>query len=100
MSPPFTYTVRERGRRGQEEVDQEKTRTRRRVSGEEAAGRRGRRPRHALGDVVAAAVAVADDEGLGAVSMRSVAARLGTGAMSLYNYVPDKEALVAAMVEH
>jgi AcrR family transcriptional regulator len=66
----------------------------------ETAARRGRRPRHARADVVAAAVALADADGLDAVSMRTVAARLGTGAMSLYSYVPDKEALVAAMVEH
>ena len=66
----------------------------------EGTARRGRRPRHVLADVVAAAVALADADGLDAVSMRTVAARLGTGAMSLYSYVPDKEALVAAMVEH
>jgi AcrR family transcriptional regulator len=66
----------------------------------EAAGRRGRRPRHTVTDVVAAAVDLADAHGLDAVSMRTVATRLGTGAMSLYSYVPDKEALVAAMVEH
>lgn len=67
---------------------------------QEGGGRRGRRPRHTLADVVGVAVALADAEGLAAVSMRSVAARLGTGAMSLYSYVPDKEALVAAMIEH
>jgi AcrR family transcriptional regulator len=70
------------------------------VANREAGGRRGRPPRHTLADVVAAAVALADDAGLGAVSMRTIAARLGTGAMSLYNYVPDKDTLVAAMVEH
>jgi len=69
--------------------------------GERDAGtRRGRPPRHALADVVAAAVALADAGGLNAVSMRSVAGRMGAGAMSLYSYVPDKEALIAAMVEH
>jgi AcrR family transcriptional regulator len=30
--------------------------------------------------------------------MRTVAARLGTGVMSLYNYIPDKQGLVHAMV--
>ena len=69
---------------------------------DEGAGavRRGRPRRLALPDVVAAAVALADGDGLDAVSMRTVAARLGAGAMSLYNYVPDKEALIAAMIEH
>jgi AcrR family transcriptional regulator len=61
--------------------------------------RRGRPPRHAPAEIVAAAVALADADGLDAVSMRAVAARLGAGAMSLYTYVPDKDALVAAMLE-
>jgi AcrR family transcriptional regulator len=49
--------------------------------------------------VVRAAVAIADSDGLDAVTFRAVAARLGTGVMSLYNYVPDKQALVYEMVE-
>jgi AcrR family transcriptional regulator len=49
--------------------------------------------------VVRAAVAIADSDGLDAVTFRAVAARLGTGVMSLYNYVPDKLALVYDMVE-
>jgi AcrR family transcriptional regulator len=49
--------------------------------------------------VVRAAVAIADRDGLDAVTFRAVAARLGTGVMSLYNYVPDKQALVYDMVE-
>jgi AcrR family transcriptional regulator len=43
-------------------------------------------------------VAIADDD-LDAVTFRAVAARLGTGVMSLYNYVPDKQSLVYDMVE-
>jgi AcrR family transcriptional regulator len=61
--------------------------------------RRGPRPRHSREDVVRAAVAIADSDGLDAVTFRAVAARLGTGVMSLYNYVPDKQALVYDMVE-
>ncbi len=49
--------------------------------------------------MVRAAVAIADSEGLDAVTFRAVAARLGTGVMSLYNYVPDKQALVDGMTE-
>jgi AcrR family transcriptional regulator len=49
--------------------------------------------------VARAAVAIADGEGLDAVTFRAVAARLGTGVMSLYNYVPDKQALVYEMAE-
>jgi AcrR family transcriptional regulator len=49
--------------------------------------------------VVRAAVALADAEGLDAVTIRAVAGRLGTGVMSLYSYVPDKQTLVYDMVE-
>jgi AcrR family transcriptional regulator len=49
--------------------------------------------------VVRVAVELADAEGLAAVTVRAVAGRLGAGTMSLYSYVADKDALVAAMVE-
>lgn len=42
---------------------------------------------------------IATAEGVGALSMRRVAAELGTGAMSLYNHVPSKEALLAGLAE-
>jgi AcrR family transcriptional regulator len=49
--------------------------------------------------VIEAAIAIADAGGLDAVTIRAVATRLQAGAMSLYSYVPDKQALVYAMVE-
>jgi AcrR family transcriptional regulator len=49
--------------------------------------------------IVRAAIAIADAEGLEAVTMRRVAQRLNTGAMSLYRHVPDKDALVSMMIE-
>lgn len=61
--------------------------------------RRGPRPRHTRRDVALAAVVIADAEGIGKVTFRAVAARLGVGVMSLYNYVPDKQALVYDMCE-
>jgi AcrR family transcriptional regulator len=61
--------------------------------------RRGPRPRHTHAQVVGGAVAIAGEQGLEAVTIRSVAARLGVGAMSLYSYVPDKQALIYDMVE-
>jgi AcrR family transcriptional regulator len=61
--------------------------------------RRGPRPRHTHAQVVGGAVAIAGEQGLDAVTIRSVAARLGVGAMSLYSYVPDKQALIYDMVE-
>ncbi|MGW2959565.1 TetR/AcrR family transcriptional regulator [Streptomyces sp. NPDC001220] len=64
----------------------------------ERAGR-GPRPAFTRADVAAAAVRIADAEGLDAVSMRHVAAALGCGTMSLYNYVPRKEDLYELMVD-
>jgi len=60
---------------------------------------RGRPPTHTRSQVVAAAIAVADAEGLDALTMRRLAAELGAGVMSLYTYVRDKDDLVDLMVE-
>ncbi|MFM9607971.1 TetR/AcrR family transcriptional regulator [Streptomyces niveiscabiei] len=60
---------------------------------------RGPRPTLTLDRIVEAAVEIADQEGLDAVSMRRVAAELGTGAMSLYRYVPGKSELVELMLD-
>ena len=49
--------------------------------------------------VVAEAMALADEAGLAALSMRALAGRLGVEAMSLYHHVPGKEALLDAMVD-
>ncbi|WP_147917590.1 TetR/AcrR family transcriptional regulator C-terminal domain-containing protein [Ruania zhangjianzhongii] len=60
---------------------------------------RGRKARIALADVVAAGVAVADRDGMEALSMRRVAGELVVGAMSLYTYVPGRAELVELMVD-
>ena len=64
-------------------------------------GRPKRGPRHRLTvqRVVDAAMATVEAEGVDALSMRKVAARLGVGAATLYTYVPDKAALLALMVD-
>ncbi len=49
--------------------------------------------------VVAKAIAIADAEGLAALSMRRVAADLGIPTMSLYRYVPAKDGLVLLMAD-
>ncbi|WP_072802631.1 TetR/AcrR family transcriptional regulator [Rhodococcoides yunnanense] len=49
--------------------------------------------------IVDAAIAIADAEGLDAVSMRRVADRLGVGAMSLYTHVPGREELADLMID-
>ncbi|MFV0135213.1 TetR/AcrR family transcriptional regulator [Streptomyces sp. HMX87] len=60
---------------------------------------RGPKPGLTLDRIVEAAVQVADAEGLEAVSMRRVATELGTGAMSLYRYVPGKAELLDLMLD-
>ena len=62
-------------------------------------GRRGPRAAHSRAGIAAAAVAVADAEGLPAVTIRRVAAELGLAGMSLYSYVPDKSTLLALMAD-
>jgi AcrR family transcriptional regulator len=49
--------------------------------------------------IVEAAVEIADADGLGAVSMAAVAARLGFTPMSLYRYVSAKDDLILLMQE-
>ena len=49
--------------------------------------------------IVDAAVEIADADGLGAVSMAAVAARLGFTPMSLYRYVTAKDDLILLMQE-
>ena len=60
---------------------------------------RGPKPGLTLDRIVSAAVAVADAEGLAAVSMRRLSTELGTGTMSLYRYVPGKAELLDLMLD-
>ncbi|MGX1808457.1 TetR/AcrR family transcriptional regulator C-terminal domain-containing protein [Nocardia sp. NPDC055321] len=57
------------------------------------------RPRLNRGQILAAAVARADRDGIEAVTMRSVATDLGVEAMSLYHHVANKAELLDGMVE-
>jgi len=59
----------------------------------------GPRPAYSRARITETAVAIADAEGLDAASMRRIAAELGTGAMSLYRYVPRREDLIELMVD-
>ncbi|MCP9211568.1 TetR/AcrR family transcriptional regulator C-terminal domain-containing protein [Streptomyces sp. NEAU-Y11] len=52
-----------------------------------------------LARIVRTAIEIADAEGLSALSMRGVAARLGVAAMSTYRYVASKEDLVLHMAD-
>lgn len=49
--------------------------------------------------VIEVALASADADGLKAITFRRLAAALGVTPMSLYRYVPSKEALLAALVD-
>ncbi|XVS65427.1 TetR/AcrR family transcriptional regulator C-terminal domain-containing protein [Actinosynnema sp. CA-299493] len=57
----------------------------------------GRQPELTRERVVRAAMAIADAEGLGVLSMRGVAARLGVAPMSPYRHVAGKDELVVLM---
>src|SRR5262249_26834464 len=56
-----------------------------------------RKPQLTREKIAQVALAIADEEGFEAVSMRRVAQGLKVGTMSLYHYVSDKDDLIAAM---
>jgi AcrR family transcriptional regulator len=49
--------------------------------------------------IVAAALAIADADGVEALSMRKVAEQLGVGTMSLYTHIPGKAELIDLMLD-
>jgi AcrR family transcriptional regulator len=49
-------------------------------------------------EIVAAARAILEEDGLDALTMRRIAERLGIRAPSLYKHFPDKESLEAAII--
>ncbi|MEU5871134.1 TetR/AcrR family transcriptional regulator C-terminal domain-containing protein [Glycomyces sp. NPDC047369] len=49
--------------------------------------------------VLEAALALVERDGLGALTMRRLAGELGIEAMSVYHYVPNKDALLDGLVE-
>jgi AcrR family transcriptional regulator len=62
-------------------------------------GARTRRTPLSRDRLLAAAVALADSDGLQAVTMRRLAADLGVEAMSLYHHLPGKDGLLDGLVE-
>ena len=62
-------------------------------------GSRGPRRALMLEQIVAAGIAVAQGEGVGALSMARIAKELGVGTMSLYRYVAAKDELLTIMVD-
>jgi AcrR family transcriptional regulator len=67
--------------------------------GEREPSGRGPKPAFTIGDIAAAAVRIADANGIAAVSMQRVAGELGYTKMSLYRYVAGKAELLAVMIE-
>ncbi|GAA1185602.1 TetR/AcrR family transcriptional regulator [Pseudonocardia alaniniphila] len=63
------------------------------------APRKGPKPTLTAADITRAAVAVADAEGLAAVSMSRVAAELGNSTMALYRHVRSKDELLVLMAD-
>jgi AcrR family transcriptional regulator len=60
---------------------------------------RGPKPTLTVGQIVRAGIDIADAEGLSALSMQRLAKELGVGTMTLYTYVPDKDALLELMLD-
>jgi AcrR family transcriptional regulator len=58
-----------------------------------------RRPRFTRGDIAAAAVHIADSEGIEALSMRRLALELGSGTMTLYHYIRTKDELLLLVTD-
>jgi AcrR family transcriptional regulator len=58
-----------------------------------------RRPKHTREMIAAAALRIADSDGLDAVSMRRVAAELDAGTMTLYHYVSTKAELLTLLFD-
>ncbi|HEY8618185.1 TetR/AcrR family transcriptional regulator [Phenylobacterium sp.] len=61
--------------------------------------RRGPKPKLSRDEVLAAAMTLADREGLEALSMRRVAEAVGLSPMALYTYAPSKAELVELMYD-
>ncbi|MGW0392031.1 TetR/AcrR family transcriptional regulator [Streptomyces sp. NPDC003042] len=62
-------------------------------------GRRGPRQGLSVDVVVRTAIALADEAGLAALTMRALAQRLGVTPMTLYTYVPGKAELLDLMLD-
>lgn len=61
--------------------------------------KRGRKPRISREQVLEAALAIADEDGVEALTMRAIGERVGTEAMSLYRHVADKDDVLDGIVD-
>jgi AcrR family transcriptional regulator len=60
---------------------------------------RGPQPAFSRDQIVAIAITIADTEGIEAVSLRRIAAKMGSGTTSLYRYITKKDELFELMVD-
>ncbi|MDY7104945.1 MAG: TetR/AcrR family transcriptional regulator C-terminal domain-containing protein [Actinomycetota bacterium] len=58
-----------------------------------------RRARFTIDEIRTQALEIVDHEGLDALTMRRLATALGTGPMTIYNYVDDRQGLEALVVD-
>lgn len=65
----------------------------------EAVPRRGPRQQLSIDGIARAAIDLADERGVSALSMRRIATSLGAAPMSLYTYVPGKAELLELMLD-
>lgn len=56
-------------------------------------------PKLSKDEIVAAAIEIADEHGLSAVSMRNLAGAVGSGTMSLYRHLANRDELLDAMLD-
>lgn len=70
-----------------------------RLWGEPPAGRRGPKPALSVAQIVEAAYLIADEQGLGAVSMARVAEAVGCSPMALYRHVKNKDELLILLAD-
>lgn len=62
--------------------------------GVKSPGRRGPKPTHSVEQIVHTAIELADEQGLAALSLPKLAARIGVTANALYSYIGSKEELL------
>jgi AcrR family transcriptional regulator len=67
--------------------------------GSESRRTRGPRPALSLDRIVEAGIAIADADGISALSMARLAERLGSATMSLYRHVSNKDELLVFMMD-
>jgi AcrR family transcriptional regulator len=69
------------------------------VWGFSPAPRRGPKPAHTVAEIVEAAMALADEQGVAGLSLPGIARRLGLTPTALYRYVSSKDELVLLLVD-